>query len=385
MQVVLQGNLTKFPLSQLLTLLSEHSHSGTLDIESGASRARVFIDGGKVIFAESSDGTAGNAGEAVVRTFEWPDAQFTFLDGMSLPDKATRVTLDVESIVAEAAKRAEGGYADYAMFRVIDNPAAQEKITIAPEEFTLLFKIGMGKTFGDLVSEPGATRRATGAKLKILEKAGLVLRVDQAAPSMIPGASQNTAETPRPKGREERRPRAQAPAEGVEKTVFAPKVDMADATQFTPPPPPPRQPTDEIPAPLATEKTQAGEVPVPPVASAPPPPILGDPKNLFGSLTPDSGDTWPLVDNEYTIGRDDTNSIPVPDGSISSKHARLLRNEQGFWVEDLGSRNGTFVNGEKVTDKRLLSNGDLVRFGKVIMTFHMAQDSSSDQTVVESK
>src|SRR5688500_650560 len=100
-------------------------------------------------------------------------------------------------------------------------------------------------------------------------------------------------------------------------------------------------------APMATDRTQAADIPLTTITSAPPPPppTLGDPKNLFGSLTPDSGDTWPLVDNEYTIGRDDSNSIPVPDGSISSKHARLLRNERGFWVEDLGSRNGTFVNG----------------------------------------
>src|SRR5688572_30810740 len=217
MQVVLQGSLKKFPLSQVLTLLSEHSHSGTLDIESGDSRARVFVDSGKAIFAESSDATAGNAGEAVVRAFEWPEAKFTFLDGMSLPDRATRVTLDVESIIAEAAKRAEGGYADYAMFRVIDNPSAPEKISIEPDEFKLLFKIGMGKTFGDLVGEPGATRRETGAKLKVLEKAGLVLRVDQAAPGVVAsGASGSTAETPRPKRREEppNLPPMGAPSEG---------------------------------------------------------------------------------------------------------------------------------------------------------------------------
>ena len=163
---------------------------------------------------------------------------------------------------------------------------------------------------------------------------------------------------------------------------------MGEATQFAPPPPP-RRPTAEMAAPAVTsEKTQAGDTPVPQVPSAPPaaaapPPVIGDPKNLFGSLTPDSGDVWPLVDSEYSIGRDDTNDIPVPDGSISSKHARLIRNERGFWVEDVGSRNGTFVNGEKVTEKRLLSNGDLVRFGKVIMTFHMAQESGGDATVVE--
>ena len=90
MQVVLQGNLKNFPLAQVLTFFRDHEHSGTLDIESGGHHARVFLHGGKVIYAESSDNTAGNAGEAVVRTFAWPEGKFTFLDDVALPDRAVR-------------------------------------------------------------------------------------------------------------------------------------------------------------------------------------------------------------------------------------------------------------------------------------------------------
>ena len=49
-------------------------------------------------------------------------------------------------------------------------------------------------------------------------------------------------------------------------------------------------------------------------------------------------------------------------------------------IEDLGSRNGTFVNSEKLTEKRLLAEGDLVRLGKIILTFNLASDVQKRQS-----
>ena len=109
-------------------------------------------------------------------------------------------------------------------------------------------------------------------------------------------------------------------------------------------------------------------------------------RTLVGSLTPDHApdNVYPLLDAEHTIGRAPANSIPIGDGSVSSNHARILRTEDGFVLEDLQSRNGTFVNGEKVTDKRLLVDGDLIRVGKIIMTFNVARESkTTDSTQPE--
>jgi hypothetical protein len=429
MQVVLQGNLRKFPLEQVLTLFRDHEHSGTLDIESGGHRARVFLHNGKVIYAESSDSGAGNAGEAVVRTFEWPEGKFTFLDDVVLPDRASKVSLDVESIIAEAQKRAEGGYPDYAMFRVVDSPGAQDKITMEPEEFKLLFRIGGGKTFGDLIAEPGSTRRDMGQKLKTLESAGLIVRSDEGASSSAPRPRPSMEETapmmtepeheappsstdatvvtgldvkkmmetmPPPPSAPEPPAEPAMPA-GAEATVFVSKPKRedlmaaaaaaspspetsGDSTMFAPPPAPPSDGGDSA---MQHERTQAGDTPVPPIAEPEPQPRRSSGGVVFGSLTPDSGDTYPLMDSEYTVGRDDNNSIAVRDGSISGRHARIVRTDNGFAVEDLGSRNGTFVNGEKVSGQpRLLTNGDLVRFGKVIMTYNEAEESSNDATTV---
>ena len=105
-------------------------------------------------------------------------------------------------------------------------------------------------------------------------------------------------------------------------------------------------------------------------------------RTLVGSLTPDTApdNIFPLLDAEQTIGRLPSNNIAIADGSVSSTHARILRTPEGFAIEDLQSRNGTFVNGEKVDAKRLLADGDLIRLGKVMLTFNVAREGKTSDT-----
>src|SRR5262249_20992862 len=71
----------------------------------------------------------------------------------------------------------------------------------------------------------------------------------------------------------------------------------------------------------------------------------------------------PLERVTTTIGRASDNDVVLEDRSVSAHHAVLTATESGFTVKDLGSSNGTFVNGERVSDERALANGDLIRFG----------------------
>lgn len=65
-----------------------------------------------------------------------------------------------------------------------------------------------------------------------------------------------------------------------------------------------------------------------------------------------------------TVGRSPDCAIHLDDDEyVSSRHALMTPAENGVWVEDLGSTNGTFVNGAQVTSSRLLQAGDLVRIG----------------------
>ena len=90
------------------------------------------------------------------------------------------------------------------------------------------------------------------------------------------------------------------------------------------------------------------------------------------------------MDDESTIGRDPGNKIAIQDGSISSNHARITRTSDGFFIEDAGSRNGTFVNSEKISANTKLKDNDVVRLGKVSFTFNVAKDApGTDRTQFE--
>jgi len=104
-------------------------------------------------------------------------------------------------------------------------------------------------------------------------------------------------------------------------------------------------------------------------------------KRRMASLTGDNGDVNALIEDLYTIGRDPaSNNIALTDSSISTQHARITRTGDSFTVEDLGSRNGTFVNGEKVSAPRALADNDVIRFGRVILIFNLAREVRPGET-----
>lgn len=80
----------------------------------------------------------------------------------------------------------------------------------------------------------------------------------------------------------------------------------------------------------------------------------------------------PLVGKNYwTLGRSDDNNFVIRDRWISRNHAILQRMESGeFYLIDLGSRNGSFVNGRRATIPITLENGDQIIFGQTEMEFH---------------
>ena len=79
-----------------------------------------------------------------------------------------------------------------------------------------------------------------------------------------------------------------------------------------------------------------------------------------------------LPEETTTIGRLPENALQIEDASVSSSHAEIFADEDRFFVRDLGSTNGTFINGEKI-DKALLHEGDEVRFGTVLTRFGISE------------
>ena len=95
----------------------------------------------------------------------------------------------------------------------------------------------------------------------------------------------------------------------------------------------------------------------------------GKPAFLFNKLT---NERFPLNQSVSKIGRDQTNNIPITnDHYISRHHAWVLQMQGSYWVEDLGSTNGTMINGELLSERRQISPGDKLTFGKTELIFVM--------------
>jgi DNA-binding winged helix-turn-helix (wHTH) protein len=80
-----------------------------------------------------------------------------------------------------------------------------------------------------------------------------------------------------------------------------------------------------------------------------------------------------LVEGENVLGRDPDVAVWIDLNSVSRHHARVVVTDQSAILEDLGSRNGTLVNGEPVTFPGRLSNGDRIKIGAASLVFRCSR------------
>jgi len=289
--------LRHFGAGELLAVLGENGHTGTLRAEADTRVIEIVFRDRKVIWARSGEAATR---EAVLDLFTWPGGTFSFTEEVTLPAQAATVSLETRALIedgtryAEAYRRTRKLYPDEsAIVRPIDSPAGQENISLTPDALKVLLRVAGGRSLKQLCSDLGRDSGEVYALVNSLERAGLV---------QIEAQSGTTAE-------------------------MTPIVLTPQGTS--------------------------------PIAS------------LTGGTT---GEVWPLLEDEYSLGRIESNAIVVNDSTVSSKHARIFRSGDGFYLEDLQSRNGTFVNGDRVTEKRLLADHDVIRFGRVVLTFNIASE-----------
>ncbi len=291
MAVILSGSLTHFPLSELLPMLGKH-RTGTLMIDAEGDKAQFLLRAGLVVWAESASSTEPL--DVALEALTWTHPMFSFVDEIVLPHAASELSLSIEELVERLRERAKP-FGDDVRFRVVDDSALQDSMSLSPAELKLLIRIGMGRTFAQLV-EGRDTADVSGALKRFLE-AGLILMHEE--PQAV---------------------RKETPVSL--KTSVAPMPEVSRVASLT----------------------EEGE----------------------------SGGAYVLLAEEVTIGREPVNTIAIADGSISGCHAVIRRSDQGFVLEDLGSRNGSFVNGERLTGPQPLADNDIVRLGKVVLTFNLA-------------
>lgn len=317
MRVVLQGSLQHFAASPLLAFLAA-AHSGTFDAESGGERVRLALRDGKVVGAEGDSDAVG----VMAKLLGWNDGSFSLLDEVAIPEGDAH---ELPALIAAAEERnnearrfADLFPEDNVKFRVVNRPPGE--INITAEEFQVLFQIGAGKSPAQLRKESG---RAVGDLYPIIKRLQVTGLIEPIAP--------------------------------MDDTAPNPKLRPAPVPELPP------FPEALEPSAPATQK-------------------IVEPPHMVATLTSDDGTMHPLLEEEETIGRTPSNSIALRDASVSARHARVVRTPEGFLIEDVGSRNGTYINSEKVAEKRLLVDGDLVRLGKIILTFNLAAEAKRHQS-----
>jgi hypothetical protein len=100
---------------------------------------------------------------------------------------------------------------------------------------------------------------------------------------------------------------------------------------------------------------------------------------------PTPGVTFPLEGEQLIIGRDSSNNVAINDAEISRKHSRLTFQGGKYVLEDLGSTNGTFVNGQRLAGPVVLKPGDVVSLGEQIVLMYDAINMDPGATVAVSR
>lgn len=89
---------------------------------------------------------------------------------------------------------------------------------------------------------------------------------------------------------------------------------------------------------------------------------------------PQLGRSYPITDNEFMMGRAGNCELPIEDDLVSRHHCKIVLGPKGAEIVDLGSTNGTLLNGRKV-DRALLSEGDQIQVGAVtILKYHLQEE-----------
>ena len=100
---------------------------------------------------------------------------------------------------------------------------------------------------------------------------------------------------------------------------------------------------------------------------------------------PAPGMTYPLEGDQITIGRDSTNGVAINHSEVSRRHSKLSFQGGKYVIEDMGSTNGTFVNGQRLGGQTVLKPGDVVSLGEQIVLMYDAISMDAGATVAASR
>ena len=92
-------------------------------------------------------------------------------------------------------------------------------------------------------------------------------------------------------------------------------------------------------------------------------------------LAEENAQTYKFSTPEVSLGRDSASDCQLNDDTVSAEHARLSYHHSNWWITDLGSKNGTYLNQEDVNEPHVLASGDKIQCGQVILFVSISDKS----------
>ncbi len=97
--------------------------------------------------------------------------------------------------------------------------------------------------------------------------------------------------------------------------------------------------------------------------------------SLIAQTGPLNGQRW-VIKGDVIVGRDETCHVVIQNRQVSRYHARFVNLPSGVQLEDLGSKNGTHINGREVVEPVLLQDGDIVQIAYAQQFIFLSSDST---------
>ena len=404
MQKILEGDLTRIEVPDLLTFLNMGHRTGVLALERSEQETKLFFRDGRPVYATSTrddlrlgsmlvrlgkvqpdvlekvmsgpkkSGRIGHAllaenvlteaelasflkvqvSEVIFDTFAWREGVFSFWDGVPPPSTAVTLDMDLQNLLMEGVRRIDERHRLSEVFpdlemavEAVANPErVKHSVNLTPDEWKVFFLIDGRRSLADICRLAGSPDEL--ATLQILYN--LVLAKFVAVGPPVPVPVSETAVAADPRGTHKLK-------DGKPVVPVAPvAVEFGAVVR-----PRPEDDTHEIVTPKAVQYLgHVGKVTVSRLTLV-----------VAGKET-----SFPLTRDTYTLGRHRNNDIVISDPKVSSFHARLDRGPEGFVLVDLKSRNGSYVNGERIESAQL-NTGDEVRLGTALIAYKVDYISSS--------
>ncbi len=99
----------------------------------------------------------------------------------------------------------------------------------------------------------------------------------------------------------------------------------------------------------------------------------------------DEGHVYPIAFLDTSMGRGDDVDVRLHDRTVSRRHARLLHRGMSYFLEDLATTNGIYVNGLRVKNTQRLDTGDIVELGHTVLRFDEGERAPEERTVIEKR